>query len=608
MSEPYKRYQATEGAPAHAPPDIHARLNALSQQLKAAVSQPTEEALVTVAAAHTELRKLPADTLDPLLVECLLDVAQFFYTSGHGILALDPAQAAVQLARRIQDPSRLRRALTVYGVILGDSGNLPAAVESYAEALDLALALEQPLAICSVLNNLAAVLSYGGHYREALTHFEHIERLTRNEPELAPMRWLALGNIATVCVETEDYARGLDAAREAMNSTTPANSANEQFNFLSLQFTYCQLLLETGDLAQAERQVALIKNLAQKTYSRRAELLVALTDGMYAVYSGDAAGGAARLENCLEQARTMKVLTQGALLSLLRAYEVSGRSKMALVHLRDLLVYTKQTFHNKALEHHHHHLKRLGQQVTAPPSDDNPEEEARTEIRAQLAILHRQAIAAELGEDPSGAHTYRVGKLAALLAAEDGCDAHTCFMVEMAARLHDIGKLGIPDTILAKRGPMTPQERMLMRSHAAIGAELLAQGGLAVADYAADAARHHHEHFDGSGYPDGLVGAAIPRVAQYTALADNFDAMTHFRSYRPALSPLHAITEIESRRGKQFDPHLTDLFLNMVQRLRREHPSLDEFLGAEAQNNSFIQARQKIAQALKRVGTEHATD
>jgi putative two-component system response regulator len=220
-------------------------------------------------------------------------------------------------------------------------------------------------------------------------------------------------------------------------------------------------------------------------------------------------------------------------------------------------------------------------------------------VRLELALLVRQSIAAELIEDPSGEHIFRVGKLSALLGAELGLDDDTCFMLEMSARLHDIGKIGIPEAIIAKRGKINPDQRALVQTHANIGAELLSQSGLPHIQMAVDVARHHHEKWDGSGYPDGLAMEAIPEVARIVALADSFDAMTHDRPYRKAMSVENTLSEIKAAAGTKFDPGMTEIFSALVRRLREEHPDLDAFLGAEAQESPFIRARKKISEALQ---------
>lgn len=586
----------------------HADLMRISARLKAELSTPTDESLVAVAEAHMQLRGLPSNLVDPLRVDCLLDVAQFFYVSGRTVLGLEPAQIAIQYARQLPDPAVLRRALTVHGALLADSGNLPSAIESQAESLELAIALNHTMAIGSAWNNLGLALLYGAQFREALRCFEQVVRLAAVEPTLAALEPLALLNIAVTCLFIEDYSHGLQAIRKVVDAPSHAMSANELLNRVLAESTYCRLLLEIDQLEEAQKRSQIAKTLAFESRSQRAELAAAIAEGLCEVSSGQIDVGITRLQTCLEHARIMKSMMRDALIALVKAYEISGKPQLALVHLRELLHHTKKTQQEKALFHHKLHLERLG--VTEDPVlasthlNSGQEGINRERIRTQWALLHRQAIAAELIEDPSGEHIYRVGKLAALLAAEDGCDDDTCFMIEMSARLHDIGKLGIPDAILVKRGPINPQEKNLVQTHSNIGAELLGQSGLSLIGSAVDIARHHHEWFDGSGYPDGIAGGAIPRAAQYVALADTFDVLTHARPYHEAKDPIHALIEIQSQKGTQFDPALTDSFVGLVQRLLAEHAPLDQHLGADAHENSFIKARQKIANALRRASEE----
>lgn len=577
-------------------------LERIGAELKTQLATPTDESLVQVAAAHMALRKLPPDFVSSARVDSLLDVAQFFYISGRTLLGVEPAQNAVQFARQINDPALLRRSLSIHGVLLADSGNLPAAIECQAEALELASAMGQPLAEASVWNNLGAALLYGAQFGEALQCFERVVKLARSQPTLIALKQAALGNIALTCLHVEDFSRGLASAEQYVNESITPKSANELLSRVQTESTYSNLLLEVDNLERARERCQIAKEYAVQSRSQRAELAAAIAEGLFEVYSGRVDLGLTRLQNALEQARIMKSAMRDALVALVKAYDTCGKPQLALVHLRELLHYTKKTQQEKALLHHKLHIERIG------ADDDDPMQLGfvpisrnlnRDRVRSQLALLHRQAIAAELVEDPSGEHIYRVGKLAGLLAAEDGCDDDTCFLVEMASRLHDIGKLGIPDAILAKRGPINPHEKQLVRTHANIGAEVLGQAGLAHLSMAVDIARHHHEWFDGSGYPDGIAGGAIPRPAQYTALADVYDVLTHKRPYRESMTPTRALLEIKRLRGTKFDPALADTFIALVERLQKEHLNLDEFLGDEARENTFIKARQKIANALR---------
>jgi putative two-component system response regulator len=220
-------------------------------------------------------------------------------------------------------------------------------------------------------------------------------------------------------------------------------------------------------------------------------------------------------------------------------------------------------------------------------------------MRNRILLLEQQSVAAELHDDTTGEHCYRVGRLASILGKQIGLEDDVCFLIDLAARLHDIGKLVVPDAILLKPGKLTPGEREIMETHTTAGADILAKSNVPQMHIAEEIARHHHERWDGSGYPMKLVGTAIPIAARVTALADVFDALTHVRPYKHAWKVSEALAEIKSLRGRQFDPELTDIFLELVPRLQREHGDLDEFLAVEAKNSPFIQARKQIAAALK---------
>ena len=208
-------------------------------------------------------------------------------------------------------------------------------------------------------------------------------------------------------------------------------------------------------------------------------------------------------------------------------------------------------------------------------------------------MLERLAVTAELRDDSTGEHSYRVGKLASLLGQEFGCDENTCYMIELAARLHDIGKIGVPDAILLKPEKLNDAERQIMRTHATVGAELLSKSNIPQMQMAEEIARHHHEWWDGTGYPGNLSGTAIP-------LADVFDALTHKRPYKIAWPIEAALDEIAQLKGTQFEPQLTDLFIVLVQRLRQDYRDIDSFLGQAAQSSPFLQARSRIWEVLNK--------
>lgn len=149
-------------------------------------------------------------------------------------------------------------------------------------------------------------------------------------------------------------------------------------------------------------------------------------------------------------------------------------------------------------------------------------------------------------------------------------DAGILAALEAAALLHDVGKLGIPDKLLHKPGPLTPDEYAQVKQHAAIGANILA--GIPSAGLIAQIVRHHHENWDGTGYPDGLRGDAIPIASRVLAIVDCYDALTSDRPYRRALAHNSAVAMIYGHRGTMYDPAITDAFLHIVWRFRTPAP------------------------------------
>jgi putative two-component system response regulator len=183
--------------------------------------------------------------------------------------------------------------------------------------------------------------------------------------------------------------------------------------------------------------------------------------------------------------------------------------------------------------------------------------------RARIELLERLALAAEYRDDDTQEHAQRVGRTVALLARAMGMAESEIEVLRRAAPLHDIGKIGIPDSILLKRGTLTPEEFALMQTHARIGAEILSGSEFAILSYAEQIARAHHERWVGDGYPQGLAGADIPLPARLVAVADVFDALAHERPYKDPWPLERAVAEIAALGGVQFDPEVARAFAGL---------------------------------------------
>jgi PAS domain S-box-containing protein/putative nucleotidyltransferase with HDIG domain len=183
---------------------------------------------------------------------------------------------------------------------------------------------------------------------------------------------------------------------------------------------------------------------------------------------------------------------------------------------------------------------------------------------ARLEDLEHLALAAECRDDDTHQHTERVAVLAELISRALGMRAQEQTTIRLAAPLHDIGKLGIPDQILLKPGGLTDGEQAVMKTHTTIGARILGQSEYPVLSVAREISLTHHERWDGAGYPAGLRASIVPLPGRIVAVADAFDAITHARPYKEALPAEHAIAEIRRASGTQFDAQVVEAFMACV--------------------------------------------
>ena len=203
--------------------------------------------------------------------------------------------------------------------------------------------------------------------------------------------------------------------------------------------------------------------------------------------------------------------------------------------------------------------------------------ERTAELRAtQEEITLRLVAASEHRDDETGAHIRRMGLYASAMVAQLGWKGRALEDMRLAAPMHDIGKIGVPDTVLRKPGKLTAEEFEIIKTHTLIGAKILAGATSPLLVMACEIALSHHEKWDGSGYPHGLAGEAIPLSARVVAVADVYDAMTHDRVYRPAIPEAKTLEVMREGRGKHFDPAVLDVFMDVLSQFRKIRKEGDE--------------------------------
>ena len=199
-------------------------------------------------------------------------------------------------------------------------------------------------------------------------------------------------------------------------------------------------------------------------------------------------------------------------------------------------------------------------------------ERSEKELRlSREETIQRLAIAAEFRDSSTAQHIQRMSHYCELLARKYGLSPERCDIIRTASPMHDIGKIGTPDHVLLKPGKFTQEEFGVIAQHAEIGYRILSGSDAELLKVAAVIAYTHHERFDGTGYPRGLKGAAIPIEGRIASIADAFDALTTQRVYKPAFELSHAIELMLKHRGEHFDPELLDVFIASSSEVSRIH-------------------------------------
>jgi putative two-component system response regulator len=212
------------------------------------------------------------------------------------------------------------------------------------------------------------------------------------------------------------------------------------------------------------------------------------------------------------------------------------------------------------------------------------EQRLETEARERTADLRRReeelalrlVSASGYRDNETGAHIRRIGLYSGVMAEALGWPAGLAHDLRIAATMHDIGKIGVPDTILLKPGRLTPDEFEIIKRHTLIGAAILDNSDIPLLRMARDIALYHHEKWNGTGYPSGLHGEEIPECARLVAIGDVYDALSHARVYKPAYSEAETLRLMKAERGQHFDPRLFDCFLDLLPEFRRIRQQVED--------------------------------
>jgi putative two-component system response regulator len=546
-------------------------------------------------------------------IRILLDVGFAHVVRGKSLSGTPLVERALELATKHKLKPELRRACSVYAALSLDIG-LPARGIEYAlRAANLAKELGQPVHIAMAFVNMTAALFSMGLYRETISVGFRTIRRYAELPECAVIVGAVRGNMASAALALQQYALSAETAKDACQAMGLPRDAQDVLNRMAAEGTWLKsaIGLEQNDVV--EERVKMIRGLADSFQSPRIELNRKLAEAAYEIYAGDLTVAVTKLLGLTQYTKSLPTLYRDNLVLLVKAYEQGNDHEGALLYLGELVEFLAKSQVTKVRGL----LQMIQESVQTPmPGKDDVREmldnlhkrpnARRSEIEVPQQLyrdaLERLAVSAEMREDSFGRHAYRVGKLAGSLAREVGYDDRFADEIDLAARLHDIGKLGIPDGVLMKPDKLSAAEFTVMERHTEIGAQILAQCSHPAFRMAEQIALHHHEKWDGAGYPRKLAGAAIPEVARITAVGDVYDALTHVRAYKHAWTHEDAMGYITAQSGMHFEPRLVDAFTAMITRIRAEHGAAVEDYLAEAGNAStFLQARDEMHAMLNDV-------
>jgi putative two-component system response regulator len=586
-----------------ASPNLKIELTRLSLSIKERLLRSRPTSLDFFTSALQVLIALKGSSNAELRLKCLYGCCQFFYTAGFPHPALDSARALESLARKTQSTQWRRTARNLCGITNSDVGNIPEAIVCYADAICLARDLKDVNAERAALVNLGSALLYSGLSEEAARCFECVAALADVRQVSDYVAYNALINLAQVHLYNENYGEGMDALSEAMRLADEPTNADAALNRTIFEYTYVLLALGLNEIELARHHLQGCVRYSRWGESRRSGFLASIAQSLFDVFAGDVAKGLSSLDKALVANKEISHSRLTCLTTLVKALDAAGRPEEALKYASELVgvVRSLQESAVKAVGQVGSTIVRAngkgaGRLVTLERRQLKLRTEAAEHevVRLRLEMLDRLAITADFREEPSGEHGYRVGKLSRLVAEHMSWRQDDCDALEQAGRLHDIGKVGVPERILLSADKLGEEDRPFVAAHTQIGSELLAKSNVPQLRLAEEVAHYHHERWDGSGYPDGLKGKQIPLPARIVAIADVFDALTHVHSYAAPRSVNRALDEIKRLRGSHFDPDQADAFLDLVKRLNAEHDDLDAFLARESRNSSFMEACRKI--------------
>ena len=543
--------------------------------------QETREHYDEVLALVDEVLELLAGAASMELATALNLKAETLFFQGRYREASDVTLQEAEVRGAVSDHAGHAKCLNNLGLISTELGDLPRALEYLLRCFDYIAHCPAPLddLASACLINIGHAHQILGEFDKAADSFaqgvDAAQRVHQIANEIAGVTGLGL-----VAKDQRLYKEALHQLLRALNlAQTHGRRQNEAEILDNLGQVYAALEQPEFALETYERALTLAQELGAvpsqqntlfnlgRLHSSRGDQLKAAACFEAALQFAEQSGSDRAVLSTHEELANLHLARKG--------YEAAAQhlqQALALERsLRDqdaqqqLLNLTTQLEVERA-KHQAEAYRLMNETAQRARAEAEKEVRERTEAleHAQGEIVARLGLAAEYRDDKTGNHTQRVADFAAALAQAIKMPSQDVELLRSAARLHDVGKIGIPDAILLKTGRLTEEEFTIMKHHTTIGARVLEGSQSQLMQLAEQIAITHHERWDGQGYPRGLSGEEIPLVGRIVTIADVWDALTTERSYKAAWTPEEAWRELASQSGKQFDPYLLEIFLGMM--------------------------------------------
>ncbi|WP_407572900.1 HD domain-containing phosphohydrolase [Deinococcus altitudinis] len=494
---------------------------------------------------------------------CLCNLGGIQATLGQFDVALDTLRSGLEVAKSIDDTRLVMNILLNIGLNCVEAGLFENSLLYYREARELAiLKNDHDIHANCLVNECFALLSLPIE-RHSMDIFEQALKVSRQH-NLTNLEIEALNNFGCYYEQIDNWDDALRYYQQAHQFAQNIEYADGQLNAV---LNLGKVNIGHGDPLRAAEQLHEALRLA--TQLDRPKSRRDAHQHLARLYKQ-----AGQLDLALQNFEAFHAEEQG-----LSSTERDKTTRTLMMQFDMERAQTQTRAEREQREHAETLQARAEEQVR--------ERTAELE-QTQMEVVGRLAMAAEFRDDATGEHTRRVGIGAALIAESLGLSREFIETLEIAARLHDVGKIGIPDAVLLKESKLSVVEFEEMKRHTLIGGRLLSGGKSEVLNMARQIALTHHERWDGNGYPYGLTGQEIPLVGRIVALADVFDALMHKRPYKAAWEKVDVLAELARQRGRHFDPELTDAALLMFSSGQYEAALLQDSQVASVSTSSEI--------------------